>query len=178
MDTEKPTAILPQPLLWLHDAPLFIDEAQIERFYDAVVRPLSKQGVVTMQVTEANADELKSKFNLEASVTTEKLAGLLLPVLAFFKPEFKASGEVEANTSKTRTDGSSFQFIPIDNPQRQLEQLTIHYLFNHPNRLFLPRALGACPSIQNRHVITTITGSRSLVGTQHMTHKMISRTGS
>jgi len=40
------------------------------------------------------------------------------------------------------------------------------------------RFLGACPSIQNRHVITTITGSRSLVGTQHMTHKMISRTGS
>ena len=141
MSTPKPAAELPAPLLWLHDSPLFIDDAHIERFYDAVVRPLSKQGVVTMQVTEANADELKSKFNMEASVTTEKLGGLLLPVLAIFKPEFKAGSEVEGSTTKTRTDGSSFQFIPIDNPQRQLEQLTIHYLFNHPNCLFLPKTL-------------------------------------
>jgi hypothetical protein len=141
MNTEQPTATLPQPLLWLHDAPLFIDEAQIERFYDAVVRPLSKQGAITIQVTEANADALRSKFNMDASVTTEKLAGLMLPVLAILKPEFKASGEIETNATKTRMDGSSFQFVPIDNPQRQLEQLTIHYLFNHPNRLFLPKAL-------------------------------------
>jgi hypothetical protein len=47
MNAEQPTATLPQSLLWLHDAPLFIGEAQIERFHDAVVRPLSKQGAVS-----------------------------------------------------------------------------------------------------------------------------------
>jgi hypothetical protein len=38
---------LPGKFLWLADAPLFIDSDQVDRFYDAVVRPLYRLGVIT-----------------------------------------------------------------------------------------------------------------------------------
>jgi hypothetical protein len=31
---------LPEQLLWLSDAPLFIDDCQIAKLHDAIVRPL------------------------------------------------------------------------------------------------------------------------------------------
>src|ERR1700689_1623747 len=38
-DQESPQFQLPTQLLWLLDAPLFIDARQVDAFYDAVLRP-------------------------------------------------------------------------------------------------------------------------------------------
>jgi hypothetical protein len=43
---------LPDALLWLKDAPLFIDADQVARFYDAVVRPSSEEGARTITVSD------------------------------------------------------------------------------------------------------------------------------
>src|SRR6202790_2017458 len=72
---------LPSPL-WLADAPLFIDTEQVGRFYDAVARPQSKGGTTTIEISSETIKELSGKLGLGAEITTEKLAGLLFPVLA------------------------------------------------------------------------------------------------
>jgi len=59
---------LPKQLFWLKDAPLFIDDDQVARFYDAVARPQKKEGTTTLEITEEDARELKGKLNLEAQV--------------------------------------------------------------------------------------------------------------
>src|SRR6267142_1722339 len=84
---------LPSPLLWLADAPLFIDTDQVGRFYDAIARPQTKGGTTSVEITSETMKELSGKLGLEAGLTTEKLAGLLLPLLAFVKPSAKVVAE-------------------------------------------------------------------------------------
>ena len=38
-------ALLPDSLLWLADAPMFIDADFLARFYDAIVKPQAKEGL-------------------------------------------------------------------------------------------------------------------------------------
>src|SRR6267142_4628016 len=95
---------LPSPLLWLADAPLFIDSDQVSRFYDAIARPQTKDGTATIEVTEETVNELKGKLELEAGITTEKLAALLSPLLAFVKPSLKVKGGIDGG--KTSSHGA------------------------------------------------------------------------
>jgi hypothetical protein len=77
---------LPQQLFWLEDVPLFADALHIDRFYDAVASPESKQRSVGLQFSAETIEKLTGKLALEASVTTEKLASLLAPLFAFSAP--------------------------------------------------------------------------------------------
>ena len=43
LDLEPGKGRLPARLVWLADAPLYIDADQVNRFYDAVVRPNATQ---------------------------------------------------------------------------------------------------------------------------------------
>jgi hypothetical protein len=129
---------LPSPLLWLADAPLFIDSDQVSRFYDAIARPQTRNGTVTVEITEETVKELKGKLDLEVGVTTEKFAALLAPLLAFVKPSVKASAAVEGTKTSSDSNAFSYELIPVETPQSQLEALTLLYLSRHPKRIFFP----------------------------------------
>jgi len=134
---------LPSPLLWLADAPLFIDSDQINRFYDAIARPQMKNGTAGVQVTDETVQELTGKLGLEAGITTEKLAALLLSMLAFVKPEIKASGAIEGIKKSSESNSVSYELIPVDTPQSQLEALTLLYLTSYAKRVFFASFQGA-----------------------------------
>jgi hypothetical protein len=72
MDAEQRLARL-EKLSWLADVPLFIDETQVARFHDAVVRP-------DYQLTKVveNASEEKRK-ELEVSLAIDAKAKFSLP---------------------------------------------------------------------------------------------------
>jgi 6-pyruvoyltetrahydropterin/6-carboxytetrahydropterin synthase len=68
---------LPTELVRLQDAPLFIDSAQLDRFYDAIARPVSRQGNTTVILTEETVKSIEGKLSAEAGLTFE--AAHLLP---------------------------------------------------------------------------------------------------
>jgi len=127
---------LPEALLWLQDAPLFVDAPQISSFNDAVTSPEYKQGKIGLEISQRTVDTLKAKGELEASVTTEKFAALLAPLFAFIKPSIKASGAVEGESESTKGKTLTVELEPISTPQRQLKQLALYYLVNNPDRIF------------------------------------------
>jgi len=127
---------LPSPLLWLADAPLFIDADQVSRFYDAIARPQTKSGTANVEITDETIKELTGKLELEASITTEKFAALIAPLLAFAKPSLKAGGSIERAGKTSESNSVSYELIPVDSPQSQLEALTLLYLTNYPKRIF------------------------------------------
>ena len=45
---KKVAAALPEQLLWLLDAPLLIDEPQVEALYDAILRPDYEETTATL----------------------------------------------------------------------------------------------------------------------------------
>jgi hypothetical protein len=130
------THSLPTPLFWLEDAPLFADSAFIERFYDAVASPENREKSIGLEITENTVASLRGKLNLEASLTTEKLAPLLAPLFAFIKPTLKAAAEGEGSSQSTEGLKHTIQMEPISTPQRQLKQLALYYLVNYSDRIF------------------------------------------
>lgn len=142
---------LTEKLLWLADAPLFIDREQVERFYDAVVRPDAKNGQVTLQVTEEKASSISTKVAGDASlklsakgkISPGALLQFLSEILPFLKTEVelgaeaqaKAGGEAGHQRSKKMVEGGSVTLFPIETPERQLEHLALHYLINHTERI-------------------------------------------
>lgn len=137
--TESTRAELPKALFWLADAPLFIDSEQVARFYDAVVRPQTKEGTTTLETTEENAKELKGTLNLEATVTTDNFASLLTPFLALVKPTIKGGIEGEGGRKVSAGKTQSIELHPVETPQSQLEALIAYYLANYARRVFLPK---------------------------------------
>lgn len=130
------THSLPTPLFWLEDAPLFSDSLLIERFYDAIASPENREKSIGLELTENTVASLRGKLNLEASVTTEKLASFLAPLFAFIKPTLKAAGEGEGSSQSTEGFKHTILLEPISTPQRQLKQLALYYLVNYSNRIF------------------------------------------
>jgi hypothetical protein len=146
-------------LLWLADAPLFIDAAQVDQFYDAVVRPENHTGDTTLTITEAKASKASGKLAgkagvelaAEASLSPGGLLDILTGWFPFIKAEAKASakgafeGAAEGGMEREKRDENARTVVlhAINTPQRQLEHLTLHYLVNCSERLFLvddPRA--------------------------------------
>ncbi len=135
--------LLPDSLLWLQDAPLFIDGPQIERFYDAVVRPANKEGPTTLEISEENVEAVRKKLGIEATITTEKLAALLHPLFAIVKPAVKAEAARESTSQQSKGKTISIELLPISTPERQLVQLTIHYVVRYLPRFWFVRHRGA-----------------------------------
>lgn len=126
---------LPDGLVWLADAPLFIDADQVERFYDAVARPESREGTIRLQVTEENARRLSTKLGLEVGVKPGEVGSVLSTIFAFISPELKGKGEVDYGRDSKRGESTAIELHPISTPQRQLEQLAVHYLVRWPDRI-------------------------------------------
>ncbi len=122
----------PLDFAWLADAPLFIDAAQIERLYDAIVRPTSLEGATEFSVSASGETTLTAKGSAEGKL---EFSGGFFQRIIGMKGEVKAGGEV-GTASKTGTaDNHKTQWLPIRTPQRQLERLLFTYLQYEPDRL-------------------------------------------
>src|SRR5262245_55084419 len=79
-----PEAVLvPDQFAWLADAPLFIDAQQIDSFYDAVVRPDSREGVTKIQDKEGKIRQWTGQVAAELKATPGPLVRALAPIFPF-----------------------------------------------------------------------------------------------
>lgn len=122
---------LPQQLLWIKDAPLFIDRAKLAAFYDAIVRPPNKNGPVELTLTD------EAKRNMEASIGIKGALAVPVWLRAVFGAGVEASAEGKLGGENTKSRLIKITLEPIETPQRQLEQLTLYYLIQYPDRLCL-----------------------------------------
>lgn len=124
----EPTKVLPEELLWLLDAPLFIDAMQVEAFYDAVLRPDYAGDTVVL------SDSVSTDASFEGGLTVG--AGI---------PWF-GKGELEARTSlgRCREHERAGTVRVVSNAYRHLLALAMHYAGSKPGRLVLahPHAAG------------------------------------
>src|SRR5215218_10120437 len=95
---------LPRELLWLLDAPMFIDEKQVDAFYDAVVRPDYEGTSVT----------LSASVNKSATFGGEVTVGAALPWFAKAEAKAQAGGEIGREHGQQRT------LTPVLNTYRHL----------------------------------------------------------
>lgn len=123
-------------IAWIADAPMFVDERHVERFFDAVVRPKFEHVDTSEQDAEDRFTSLKGNLGLKGEVKFE-LPDWLKPL----KPlslGAEASGEIDGERRSEVKHSTVRQLKPIWTAERQLEELTRHYLYNYPNRvLFL-----------------------------------------
>ena len=124
---------LPPQFLWLADSPAYIDAAEIEAFYDATVRPYMRQGVTTLGSDSEIAGKLAADIGLEVEVDS----GKLIEILAAWLPKlsFKGTGGLSGEGTYSSTSNTNTEWHPITTPQRQLEQLALHYHLYQNNRL-------------------------------------------
>jgi hypothetical protein len=102
---------LPVELLWLLDAPMFIDEKQVDAFYDAVVRPDYEGTSLTL------SDTITRSSTFGGGVTV----GAALPWFA------KAEAEAKAEHTRGRDRGQERTLRPVSNSYRHLLALALHY---------------------------------------------------
>ena len=98
-------------LLWLGDAPLFIDELRVEAFYDAILRP------------ETELVERTEGQSLTSSV--KRVGGVEIEAAVPGLTKFAISGSEE----RERQEGQSVEakLRPVSNPSRHLYALALHY---------------------------------------------------
>jgi len=102
---------LPKELLWLADAPLFIDEKQVDAFYDAVLQP----------------DYEEIGRNFARSVSANTTIGTRLTVGAVFPPLVKAEGEASLGQERGSGEESGSNWNRVANPYRRLLGLVLRY---------------------------------------------------
>jgi len=112
--TDKSEQQVPKELLWLLDAPLFIDEVQIEAFYDAILRPELDQ--TALQLSRDVSNQIGGGIGFSF--------GALVPGLS-----------TSASGSTTRTRGESADYRVVSNPYRHLLSVALHYHQNVRNRM-------------------------------------------
>lgn len=122
----QPVPPLPAELLWLLDAPLFIDSVQVEAFYDAVLRPDYEGASLT----------LADKVNRDVKVGAETTVGAAIPWFT------KAEGTLSAESTRSNAHEQEATLNVVSNPYRHLLALAIHYSTEKNNRLVLCRADG------------------------------------
>ncbi len=119
-------------LAWLADAPLFVDKEQVAGFYDAVVRPEGQQGTTVISLERYKGQTTRLEGAIEGEISLSKLITTLLP---FLDVKAKASAKVGHELTDSKKGGKTIELHPIETPQRQLVQLTLHYLTNLPKRV-------------------------------------------
>jgi hypothetical protein len=130
-------ADIPQELLWINDAPIFIDDANVARFYDAAVRPpFDEASPIKLKMTDSIKKEFEGKFGVKASVGLAKW----LAAIASSSAEVNAEGKGTKSTSA----GSESEILlaPISTPHRQLVQLAIFYLLERRQQLLFGDPVG------------------------------------
>ena len=121
-----------ESLAWLADAPLFSDKQQIKAFYDAVVRPESTQGKMTLSLSKLEASTTTLSGGIEGKVNVAKWLTAIFP---FLDAELSAEAAAERATEKSESTDKTLELLPIKTPQRQLIQLSFHYAVTIPHRM-------------------------------------------
>jgi hypothetical protein len=134
-ETKDTTTFLEANLGWLADAPLFIDGDRIDSLYDAVVHPKYKEDYVKLLVTSNEVDRINREFNLMGKLSLGALGAFFVGLLP--TGEISAGGKLIDEKLEGKTESQEITLRPISTPQSQLVQLTLHYLINQPERLFL-----------------------------------------
>ena len=134
MATASQTTQAFRSLIWLDDAPLFIDGMQLRRFYDAVVQPSYVEQKKTVAISKESAKSISTKLGMEGELSPGGAAKFLK---AFLDAKLKASGDIEGQYDVVDQSSETVELIPIETPERQLKQLTTHYLAYHDSRLLL-----------------------------------------
>lgn len=108
----SPVAVadLPEQLLWLADAPLFIDAKQVEAFYDAILQP--------------DYEEISRNFS--QTVSSETTVGGRL-TLGSVLPWFKAEAEVSTSLGEGEGEEHGKTWNRVTNPYRHLLALALRY---------------------------------------------------
>lgn len=128
-----------EALFWLADAPLFVDERLVERFFDAVVRPKYEHVAESNQRWDETEDKILSELGLKGS------AGLKLPEwLKPIKLDVEAKGNIAGEQRRVKNTTVISQLKPIWNAERQLEELARHYLAHHRDRIVVGDAPLQC----------------------------------
>jgi hypothetical protein len=123
---------VPPALRWVKDAPLFIDDVNLARFYDAIVRPAYREDAArTIRISKSVKEDLEKRFGGKAGLAVPSWLSFLVSGGA------EVSGEVASTGSEANAEESTVTLEPISTPHRQLEQLTVFYLLQHPQRLLL-----------------------------------------
>jgi hypothetical protein len=123
---------VPDALLWVKDAPLFIDDENLGRFYDAVVRPAFKENVpFKLKISEGQKKDLQAKLGGKGKL------GLAPWLSSILNAEVEVSAEGQVSKGSTFGFEQEVTFEPISTPQRQLVQLMVFYALNQPARLMV-----------------------------------------
>lgn len=123
---------LPQALLWVKDAPLFIDRTSLDQFYDAVVRPPFKEHAPqTIKISKSLKEDLEKKFGGKVGVSIPSWLSFI------FSGNAEISGEIKKGESQSDARETTITLEPISTPHRQLEQLTVFYLLQQPQRMLV-----------------------------------------
>jgi hypothetical protein len=121
-------------LSWLADVPLFIDEMQVARFHDAVVRPDYQLTKVVENASSEKVKELKGSLAVNTSGKFSLPAYLqVLGLQADVKAGGEAKGEYKRGSKSGESEGR--EYTTITSAERQLEDLTSYYLLHHRNRI-------------------------------------------
>ena len=115
---------------WLADAPLFIDGDQVERFFDAVVRPAGKLTEWTYEISDKETKELIAKMQTDV----EAAGGTLVDLWAKLKGKLGIGVESDLGTEKASSLAQVYN--AINTPQRQLITLANHYHEHQNARAF------------------------------------------
>ena len=129
---EETGAELPDTLLWVKDAPMFIDEPTLERFYDATVRPTfeeDQERVVTL--TKEQFEGLEAKISANAKFGAPGWLSSILSV------GVDAGAAAETGDKTSESELHTIKMKVIKNPERQLEQLLTYYFLTRIDRLLI-----------------------------------------
>lgn len=121
-------------LAWISDAPMFIDDCLIEKFFDAIVRPAYEHTSISEAKETSRSADIKLAAELAAKGSLKIPAWLpewILPLNA----ELTATGTAQGSGNLSNSTSKLTQLKPIWNAERQLEELTRHYFQFHPGRL-------------------------------------------
>ena len=123
---------VPPALLWVKDAPLFIDDESLARFYDAVVRPSFKEITpIKLRISESAKHDVDAKLGIKGKF------GLSSWLSSILGAEVEVSSGTGFLRSRARSADQEVTLEPISSPQRQLDQLLAFYVMNQPSRLLI-----------------------------------------
>lgn len=119
-------------LKWLVDAPMFIDEKQVDRFYDAIAKPEYIEESYSKSSVESHSEKISAKLKVEAK---SELLSTIFPFIPKISAE--AGGEVGSNSSNSEKK----ELKTIKNSERNLSKLTYHYLAEETDRVLFINSL-------------------------------------
>lgn len=128
---------LPPSLVWLADAPLFIDAQRLEAFHDAIVQPEGKEGKTTISFSEKSRLKLAGDLELKGGIKVEpgKIWKAFESVFPSAKVNAEAKGKGSSEKMGEESASGEIELYAIHTPQRQLTHLAIYYLGQHPDRV-------------------------------------------